>query len=91
MPQKEVYATRLAMSSAGLPSSSTSSYSLLDKEGITTSDFKQHVDYQRALEGELGKTIMSINGVLDAPGAPGHPAAERVHRRHAEDHRRRCC
>lgn len=66
VPNKDVYATRLAMSSAGLPSSSTSSYSLLDKEGITTSDFKQHVDYQRALEGELSKTITSINGVLDA-------------------------
>jgi flagellar M-ring protein FliF len=66
VPQKDVYTTRLAMSSAGLPSSSTSSYSLLDKEGITTSDFKQHVDYQRALEGELDKTIMSIDGVLNA-------------------------
>ncbi|MEO9238554.1 MAG: flagellar basal-body MS-ring/collar protein FliF, partial [Jatrophihabitantaceae bacterium] len=66
VPQKDVYTTRLAMSSAGLPSSTTSSYSLLDKEGITTSDFKQHVDYQRALEGELSKTIMSINGVLNA-------------------------
>src|SRR3954447_2351012 len=38
VPAKDVYATRLAMSSASLPSSSTSSYSLLDKEGITTSD-----------------------------------------------------
>jgi flagellar M-ring protein FliF len=66
VPSKDVYASRLAMSAAGLPSSATSGYSLLDKEGITTSEFKQQVDYQRALEGELDRTIQSINGVQSA-------------------------
>jgi flagellar M-ring protein FliF len=66
VPSKDVYSSRLAMSSAGLPTSGSSGYSLLDKEGVTTSDFKQHVDYQRALEGELSNTIKSINGVSDA-------------------------
>ena len=66
VPQKQVYNLRLTMSSAGLPSSGSTGYSLLDKEGITTSEFKQQVDYQRALEGELSKTIKSINGVADA-------------------------
>lgn len=66
VPQKDVYNLRLSMSAAGLPTSGTSGYSLLDQEGITTSEFKQHVDYQRALEGELGKTIKSLNGVQDA-------------------------
>ncbi|HST48196.1 flagellar basal-body MS-ring/collar protein FliF [Jatrophihabitans sp.] len=66
VPQKDVYNLRLTMSAAGLPSSGSSGYSLLDQEGITTSEFKQHVDYQRALEGELSKTIKSISGVRDA-------------------------
>ena len=66
VPQKDVYDLRLNMSAAGLPSSGSSGYSLLDQEGITTSEFKQHVDYQRALEGELSKTIKSISGVRDA-------------------------
>lgn len=66
VPQKDVYNLRLTMSAAGLPTSGTSGYSLLDQEGITTSEFKQHVDYQRALEGELSKTIKSLNGVSDA-------------------------
>ena len=39
---------------------------MLDKESVTTSDFQQQVDFQRAVEGELGKTIQSINGVLSA-------------------------
>jgi flagellar M-ring protein FliF len=63
VPQSAVYSTRIAMSSAGLPGSSDTGYSLLDKEGVTTSQFKQQIDYQRALEGELTKTIESIGGV----------------------------
>lgn len=66
VPQDKVYATRLAVSAAGLPSSSQSGYSLLDKEGITTSEYKQHIDYQRAVEGELAKTIESMAGVQTA-------------------------
>jgi flagellar M-ring protein FliF len=63
VPQSQVYSTRIAMSSAGLPDSSDTGYSLLDKEGVTTSQFKQQIDYQRALEGELEKTIDSMSGV----------------------------
>lgn len=66
VPQSEVYATRLKMSSAGLPSSDQTGYSLLDKEGVTTSQFQQQVDYQRAMEGELAKTIQAMNGVTAA-------------------------
>ncbi len=43
-----------------------SGYTLLDKQGITTSEFQQRVDYQRALEGELAKTIGAIDGVQAA-------------------------
>jgi flagellar M-ring protein FliF len=66
VPDTQVYRLRLTMSSAGLPSAGATGYSLLDKEGITTSEFKQHVDYQRALEGELTNTIKSISGVAGA-------------------------
>lgn len=66
VPSKDVYSSRLALSSAGLPSSTSSSYDLLDKEGITTSEFKQNIDYQRGLEGELASTIKAIQGVQNA-------------------------
>lgn len=66
VPADVVYDTRLTMSAAGLPGSSSSGYALLDQEGITTSDFKQQVDFQRAIEGELGKTIMAMDGVASA-------------------------
>ncbi|OIQ80790.1 flagellar M-ring protein [mine drainage metagenome] len=66
VPQNQVYSTRLKLSGLGLPAGSKDGYALLDKQGITTSDFMQHVDYQRALEGELARTIASIDGVQGA-------------------------
>ncbi|MGN6609637.1 MAG: flagellar basal-body MS-ring/collar protein FliF [Jatrophihabitans sp.] len=66
VPQDKVYSARLTVSAAGLPSSGQTGYALLDKEGVTTSDFKQQVDYQRAVEGELARTIQSIQGVTAA-------------------------
>jgi flagellar M-ring protein FliF len=66
VPQDKVYSTRLTVSAAGLPASGQSGYDLLDKEGVTTSEFKQQVDFQRAVQGELGTTIQSIGGVQSA-------------------------
>ena len=63
VPQELVYRTRIDLSAKGIPSDGAPGYSLLDKQGLTTSEFRQHVDYQRALEGELAKTIRSIDGI----------------------------
>ena len=63
VPQKDVYQLRLDMAKANLPTGGVSGYSLLDKGGITTSQFQQNVEYQQALEGELTKTIEAIDGV----------------------------
>jgi flagellar M-ring protein FliF len=63
VPQNQVYDVRLKMAGQGLPAQADSGYALLDKQGITTSEFMQNVDYQRALEGELSKTIKAIGGI----------------------------
>jgi flagellar M-ring protein FliF len=63
VPKDQVYDLRLQLSGEGLPGEAETGYALLDKQGITTSDFMQHVGYQRALEGELANTIKSIDGV----------------------------
>ena len=63
VPQDQVYDLRLQLSGEGLPGESDTGYALLDQQGITTSDFMQQVNYQRALEGELSSTIKSIDGV----------------------------
>src|SRR3546814_6139255 len=49
-----------------MPADGAPGYDLLDDQGITTSEFKQRIDYQRALEGELVKTIKVIDGVENA-------------------------
>ena len=41
-------------------------YSILDNQNVMTSEFMQQVGYRRALEGELAKTIKSIDGVTAA-------------------------
>jgi len=68
VPQADVYQQRITLSGEGLPSGNGGGdgYSLLDKQSMTSSDFQQQVTYQRALEGELRKTIEAIDGVQTA-------------------------
>jgi flagellar M-ring protein FliF len=66
VPQENVYDERLKSAAAGLPSSSTGGYSLLDKMGVTASEFQQSVTYKRALEGELANTVQAMQGVKTA-------------------------
>src|SRR5947209_18888990 len=63
VPNSQVYNLRLTMSGKNLPSGKDTGYALLDQQGITTSQFQQQVTYQRAVEGELAKTIEAIKGV----------------------------
>jgi len=64
VPADKLYATRLSVAAAGLPAASDGEgYSLLDDMGMTASEFQQQVTYQRAMEGELAKTIGSMAGV----------------------------
>lgn len=66
VPANDVNQERLAMAQSGLPSGGTVGLSLLDKEGITTSNMTQQADYLRALQGELEQTIDSISGVASS-------------------------
>lgn len=63
VPDASVYDARLKAAAAGLPSSGTNGYSLLDQMGVTSSEFQQSVTYKRALEGELASTIQAMDGV----------------------------
>src|SRR3712207_378068 len=62
----QVYDLRLQMSGKGLPAGSDTGYALLDEQGITTSEFQQQVQYQRAIEGELANTLEALDGVSEA-------------------------
>ncbi|MBC6982633.1 flagellar basal-body MS-ring/collar protein FliF [Caulobacter sp. 17J80-11] len=62
-----VASTRLMLSSKGLPTSGSVGYELFDNASIMgQTEFTQNLNKQRALEGELARTIRSLQGVTSA-------------------------
>jgi flagellar M-ring protein FliF len=57
---------RIALAGAGLPGTAQPGYELLDRQKLGTSNFQQQVNYQRALEGEIAKTVEQVDGVSGA-------------------------
>src|SRR6185437_4641765 len=66
VPQNDVDQERLAVAQAGLPTQNTVGLTLMDKEGLTTSQLTQQADYLQAIQGELEQTIDAIGGVKSA-------------------------
>lgn len=65
VPRPDVDKTRIDLSAKNIPAGGDS-FVLLDKQGITTDQFTRNIDYQRALQGELGKAIESIDSIAAA-------------------------
>lgn len=63
VPHDKLYETRLSLAGKGLLSSGTAGYELFDKSTMGMSEFMQKLNFKRALEGELAKTIMQQDGV----------------------------
>lgn len=63
VPKNDVYSTRLKLASEGLPRQAGVGFSLFNKVQIGMTDFMQHVDYQRALQGELERTINDLSQI----------------------------
>ena len=67
VPSDNVHQARLQLAGLGLPKGSGTGYELLDKDqGFSTSQFIESARYQRALEGELARTISSLNSIQSA-------------------------
>ena len=63
---EKVPEARLKLAAQGLPKGGTVGFELLDNQKFGTSQFAEQVNYQRGLEGELAKSIMSIGSVSAA-------------------------
>lgn len=63
VPRDQVYSLRLDLSRTGALPGGTEGYNLLDNQGITSTQFQQRIAYQRALEGEIAKTIRTMDAV----------------------------
>ncbi len=67
VPIDDVSAVKLKLAAQGLPKSNSLGYELLDKDqGFGTSKSVETVRFQRALEGEIARTVMSIQNVKSA-------------------------
>lgn len=66
IPADKVHELRLKLAQAGLPKGGNTGFELLDKEQFGISQFSEQVNYQRALEGELSRTIESLSPVQTA-------------------------
>ena len=63
VPSARVAELRLEMASAGLPRTGRLGFELFDKTNLGTTDFAEHVNYRRAIEGELERSVMALAAV----------------------------
>lgn len=63
VPSDKVYDVRLQLAGQGLPQGGGVGFELFDKTSFTMTDFVQKLNYRRALQGELSRTIRSLSEV----------------------------
>ena len=66
VPGNRVHEVRLQLASQGLPKGGLASFELMENQKFGSSQFLEQVNYQRALEGELARSIQSISAVQSA-------------------------
>jgi flagellar M-ring protein FliF len=66
VPSTRLAELRLTMASIGLPKSGRIGFELFDKVNLGATEFTEHVNYRRALEGELERTVMALAEVEQA-------------------------
>jgi flagellar M-ring protein FliF len=66
VPSARLAELRIAMASAGLPKTGRIGFELFDKVNLGATEFTEHVNYRRALEGELERSVMSLEEVEQA-------------------------
>nr|WP_320050079.1 flagellar basal-body MS-ring/collar protein FliF [uncultured Desulfuromonas sp.] len=66
VPAERVYETRLDLAGAGLPQGGGVGFEIFDKQSLGITDFVQKVNYLRAMQGELSRTVASLSPVSAA-------------------------
>src|ERR1035438_4659451 len=66
VPSSKLAESRLALAAAGLPKTGRIGFELFDKSAFGATDFVEHINYKRALEGELERSVMSLAEVEEA-------------------------
>ena len=66
IPGNQVHETRLKLASQGLPKGGTVGFELMENQKFGITQFAEQVNYQRAMEGELARSVQSISSVASA-------------------------
>ncbi len=67
VPQDQLHRVRADLAEAGMSGSpAVPGYELLDEQALGVSDFRQRVDLQRAVEGELARTLSAMDSIESA-------------------------
>ncbi len=66
VPADRLAEARLALAGAGMPRSGRIGFELFDRTNLGASDFTEQVNYQRALEGELERTVATLAEIEQA-------------------------
>ena len=66
VPSDKVYDLRLSLAADGLPQGGGVGFEIFDRKNFGMTEFVQKLNYQRALQGELSRTISQISGVEQA-------------------------
>jgi len=66
VPREQVYDLRISLATEGLPKGGGVGFEVFDRTNLGTTDFVQKLNYQRALQGELSRTIKQIKEIDQA-------------------------
>jgi flagellar M-ring protein FliF len=66
VPAVRVHDVRLALMSSGTPIAGGVGFEIFDRQGLGATEQSQRVSYQRALQGELARTVGALEGVQQA-------------------------
>jgi flagellar M-ring protein FliF len=66
VPADKVHEARLKLASQGLPRGGNVGFEVMDGQRFGVTQFQEHINYQRALEGELARSIQSLSSVQAA-------------------------
>ncbi|MFZ6772244.1 flagellar basal-body MS-ring/collar protein FliF [Undibacterium sp. SXout7W] len=66
VPSNQVHDARLKLASQGLPKGGNVGFELMENQKLGISQFLEQVNFQRALEGELAKSIQAVSAVQTA-------------------------
>lgn len=66
VPEDKVAELRLELAAAGVPKSGRIGFEIFDKTNFGMTDFAEHINYRRAVEGELERSVMALGEVEQA-------------------------